>query len=129
MENWGCEFLEFENPENLQIEKPKDYIYIPMVIMEKIVDQKISNETNFKDKIYIGQLMADIQRRGLINPAEITIGQNGIILSDGNHRYIACRNLHYSKFPVKIKLSNDKLKINGIKLQDIFVEFIQQYGK
>lgn len=127
MESWGCEYLDVERHKEFKVHK-KDYIYVPMSIMDKIVDQKVSRETFFKDQQYIANLMYDIHRHGLQKPAEITIGQNSIILSDGNHRYIACRELGHDKFPVKVKISDSKLKLDGIKIKDILIELLERYG-
>lgn len=126
MESWGCEYLDIERHQEFKVLK-KDYIYVPMSVMDEIVDQKVSRETFRKDQQYIANLMYDIGRHGLKTPAEITIGQNSIILSDGNHRYIACRELGHDKFPVTIKISDTKLKLDGIKIKDIFIQLLETY--
>ena len=126
LESWGCEYLELENnKEFVQYKHKKDYVDIPMSIMAKIVDKSVNTETRRKDGEYIAQLRENIATNGMKNPAEITIGPNSVILTDGNHRYCACLDLGYETFRVRIKTSDQKLKLNGIKVSDIVLELLE----
>lgn len=126
MESWGCEYLDLEDHENFTSKSKKEYLEIPMNIMARIIDKNVHEMTKKKDGQYIANLREDILKNGLKNPAEITIGPNAIILTDGNHRYCACLELQYETFPVKIKVSDQKLKLAGLKATEIIKELLEQ---
>lgn len=98
-----------------------------MAIIDKMIDKHIHLKTRINDAVYIAQLREDIARNGLIKPGQITIGTNGVALSDGNHRYCACLDLGYQTFRVNIIRSNNPVKLGGIKNGDLIIELLEYF--
>ena len=81
MESWGCEFLELETPSDFAIESKKVY-YLPISLVDLMVDEiEISNILR-KDRDYIEQLKYEIRKYGLLQPGLVLLATNGVILKE-----------------------------------------------
>lgn len=116
-DSWGCEFLDLET--HSPPCKPKaleNAIYLSVEFLTKTVDQSYASKL---DEEKVSAIRTSIEREGLKKPGTLTIDHNQMYLSDGNHRFLSCTQLGYEKFPVLIKRTNGKIKVNGCKYLDI----------
>ena len=119
-ENWGCEFLEKEIEYPIYSKK-NNWFYLPITLIDKIVDKKYIENLKLNDKERLHFLYQDVNNRGLIEPGTITISNSLVSLTDGNHRYLVCKGLGYLSFPINFKYTDGKI-LNGVKMKDIFAD-------
>ena len=122
MESWGCESLDLETHQPFI--KHIDRIYLPMWLIEKCIDPSYLANIRVKDEWYIKQLADDITKYGLQKPASLTIANNGITLTNGNHRFCAFQLMGKDTFPVKIYIT-DLIKgagVSHVKLVPLLLE-------
>lgn len=125
MESWGCEFLELETPSDFAIESKKVY-YLPISLVDLMVDEiEISNILR-KDRDYIEQLKYEIRKYGLLQPGLVLLATNGVILKDGNHRYCALKEIGYKKYPVNIRVSDARLKVRAGYYPEVLLEILER---
>ncbi len=117
MESWGCEFLELEQTSDYQQLKPKIH-FLPIHVIDKMVNQEEKQKILTYDMDYVQHLRYLINKDGLQYPGVLLLGTNGILLHDGNHRFLAMRDT-YSLFPVITKISNNPIKIKCGSYRDI----------
>jgi hypothetical protein len=70
--------------------------------VEKLQDPGVPLEKiEIEDKAYLGQLMQNIQERGLSEPLLVLVRRDGSkILWDGHHRLIVLKRLGWKKVPI-----------------------------
>ena len=123
-ENYGCEFLDFEDAAPVY-KKDTGILYFDVEFLKNAIDYNYQNEIIAKNKAYIGQLKADIAANGLKLPGVLVLSATSCKLQDGNHRFIACTQLGYDKFPVKLQYTDGIIKSGGYKYLDFIQELFQ----
>jgi hypothetical protein len=124
--SWGCEFFDdgqFGRPTTGE-NNNTNIIILPIHIIEKTIDNKYMSEIIFKDKDYINELTYSISINGIFEPGTLTYDNEKIRLSDGNHRYLAAKNLGLKNFPVKV-VQVDKIKAGSIRFSDLFPDILE----
>jgi len=125
-EYWGSEFSD-DGLYGLVVpskSKQESKHYIPMSLIEKTIDSKYIAEIVYKDRNYIQKLAISIETNGIINPGKLTYDNNSVRLSDGNHRFLAAKQLGLTKFPVEI-VRVDKHKARSLDLSELFPELME----
>jgi hypothetical protein len=123
---FGCEFIDDGSygSKSRVIDYGEKPIYLPIKIIEKTIDKKYIAEIIFKDKDYINELSYSININGIFEPGILTYDNEKIRLSDGNHRYLAAKNLNLQLFPVKV-VQVDKIKAGSVRFADLFTEILE----
>ena len=123
---WGSEFLDdgnyghdiriYNNSNNLK--------YLPISLIEKAIDKKYIAEIVMKDKSYINELIYSISQNGILEPGKLTYDDQKIRLSDGNHRFLAAKELDLKMFPVEL-VRVDNIKKSSVRFSEIFPELME----
>jgi hypothetical protein len=124
--SWGCEFVDdgkFGNQSDFKINY-SNIIILPINLIEKTLDKKYIAEIIFKDKDYINELSYSINMNGIFEPGTLTYDNEKVRLSDGNHRFIAAKNLGLKNFPVTV-VEVDKIKAGSVRLADLFPDILE----
>lgn len=132
MEYWGCEFLgEDYFPHTLitklaktEDKEERDYLMISMSVLSLMVNNTYLKEIAIRDSAQIKNLTKDIEKNGILKPGIIVYDKMNVSLQDGNHRYIAARNLNLSEFPVVLQRV-EKIK-TGKRIESIFLVLINE---
>ena len=120
MDFWGCEFVE-ENAERLVPQFASGIVDLEMDLLGQIVDTRYIREIAIKDAEQIQALTADIARRGILNPGLLIYDDKKVRLKDGNHRYVAAKNLQLRTFPVTL------VRTSNIQAPGASLEFVLHY--
>jgi hypothetical protein len=125
-EHWGSEFSDdgFYGLAAPLKSKQDSRHYIPMTLIEKTIDSKYIAEIVYKDRNYIRELAISIKDNGIITPGKLTYDNNSVRLSDGNHRFLAAKQIGLTKFPVEI-VRVDKHKARSVDLSELFPELME----
>lgn len=123
-ENYGCEFLDLEDHAPVY-KKDTGILFFDVDFLRNTIDSNYQNQITTKNRNYIDQLRTDIEANGLKLPGTLVLSATSCKLQDGNHRFVACLELGYSKFPVKLQYSDGIIKSGGYKYLDFIQELFQ----
>jgi len=123
---WGSEFLDDGNyGHSVSIHTSSNNLkYVPISLIEKATDKKYIAEIVFKDREYIEELIYSINDNGIMNPGKLTFDNEKIRLTDGNHRFLAAKQLGLKTFPVEI-IRVDNIKKSSVRFSEIFPELME----
>ena len=132
VEYWGCEFLGEDHfphtlvvrPTKIEHEKERDYLMISMSVLSLMVNNAYLKEIAIRDSAQIKNLTKDIEKNGILKPGTIVYDKMNVNLQDGNHRYIAARNLNLSEFPVVLQRV-ERIK-TGKRIESIFLVLVNE---
>lgn len=122
-DNWGCEFSDDGNYGSLNVVKIFLRKELPLFLVERMIDRKYIAEI-MTEISQINELIQSIKIHGIINPGIITFDDQKARLSDGNHRFLAAKQLGLRSFPVEI-VRVDKIKKPSIMLAELFPELLE----
>lgn len=120
-DNYGCEFLDLEEYHPVS-KKDTDILFFDIGFLKNAVDYSYQNQIINNNREHIDNLKADIRSNGLKLPGILVLSATSCKLQDGNHRFIACLELGYEKFPVKLQYSDGNIRSGGYK----YLDFIQE---
>jgi hypothetical protein len=135
MDSWGCEFLDdgkhgshpFVNNIIIIQEKPKSgWHYLPMEIVDKMIDKPYIGQIMVRDIDSIRALANSIYNIGLQNPGEIVTDGSKIRLQEGNHRYCAFKLLGIEEFPVILKTCR-RISGQSISMNKFLQWYLERY--
>ena len=89
-----------------------------------MVNNAYLKEIAIRDSAQIKNLTKDIEKNGILKPGTIVYDKMNVNLQDGNHRYIAARNLNLSEFPVVLQRV-ERIK-TGKRIESIFLVLVNE---
>lgn len=122
-ENYGCEYLDLESYSPLADPWGLSF-FLSMDFVSRTVDSKYSDEISLTHKNKIEYLQKSIAQHGLTRSGILLCDSTRVKLQDGNHMFLACKNLGYKKFPVVIKVIDGKLNA-GVPYKELIYELLQ----
>jgi hypothetical protein len=125
---WGEEFYDDGNFGKLYNDEPNSYkpggLLVPIDLLDEIVDTKYIKEISLKDKSKVDWLRSQFSTVGQLHPGTIVYDRNYIRLKDGNHRYLAAKQLEWTHMRVLLRRV-DGNATNGVPIAQILQRFIE----
>ena len=100
-----------------------------MGFMERIVDHEYLEclrNSNWHNK-QISNLMVDISLHGMKKPGILEYKDHILTLQDGNHRYLACRDLQMRTFRVEFHEVTEPHTKRGVDVSVLLPDLLQNY--
>jgi len=118
-DNWGCEFLDLENPVEIL---PVKYLELPISFIEQTVDIKYLQNLNTNK---LNLLREDVKKNGVLQPGTLVYDTTKIKLQDGNHRFVVSQQLGLKTYKVYLKESEGKINTYGLQYKNVLEDLLK----
>ena len=127
--NWGCESLDLEDYKPFYKKKQiEGALWFPIDFIEACTDRNYIQTINRTGQEKVSELTYQIRMFGIKRPGLLTVGSNGLRLSDGNHRLLACKNLSHRLYPVDLQYA-EAIRAGGISNTDVIKLLLERIAE